>query len=243
MQQTAGVAEPNTAVDSPSDLNTCDVWDNLAFDPVLTDADTSYRRQATTETPAHSQGTRTIGPIPIEDQIIALPSNGNTSNIFRALEIRHRISVAEEQLNHIRNLIAEKSFQFSHVIRVSPRKGVTTRSRAVVRKLNNQIAEHCRFYARCRTSLLILSAEQSILSQFRVLNPEDVIGSTAVLKPNQPGSTNVKLSWIWQTSPRNILLYNGPLPGVGRDENDMAEDTTTMAEKTSSLLECLSIFF
>ena len=51
--------------------------------------------------------------------------------------------MASEQLHHIQNLIAEKSFQFSHLIRVSPHKAVTTRARAAVKKLNDQIAEHC----------------------------------------------------------------------------------------------------
>lgn len=153
------------------------------------------------------------------------------------------MSTAEEQLNHIRNLIAEKSFQFSHVIRVSPRKGVTTRARAAVRKLNNQIAEHCRFYSRCRSSLVILGAETSTLSQLKVLNPVDVIASTAVLNPNEPGSTRIKLSWIWQTSARNILQYGTPLSNVAEDDRNMPQDPTSMAEDLPSLLECTSLSF
>ena len=177
-----------------------------------------------------------IVPIPIEDQIIAMCSNGNTSTNYRNLEIKHRATMANEQLNHIRNLIAEKSFQFSHIIRVSPRKSITTRARGAVKKLSNQIAEHCWFYARCRASLLILGADESILSRFKVLNPVDIAGSTAVLKPNQPGLTKLKLSWIWQSTARNIITYAGHRPG------DLAEDLDAIADGPSSVLECMSMF-
>ena len=61
---------------------------------------------------------------------------------------------------------------------ISPCKRVTTRARSTVKKLNNHIAEHCRFYARCQSSLMILGAEPAILSHFKVLNPVDVVGST-----------------------------------------------------------------
>ena len=189
-QQVDSVAEPIANATIISISETADAWDDLAFDPVLAEADISTfnsepPRLATHSTPNISNDIR---PVPIEDQVIALCSNGNTSNAYRNLEIRHRILMASEQLHHIRNLIAEKNFQFSHVIHVSPRKAVTTRARAAVKKLNNQIAEHCRFYAHCQSSLLVLQADQSILSQFRVLNPGDIVGSTAILKPNQPGS-------------------------------------------------------
>ena len=233
MQQEAGVAEPNAPIISSSEIS--DAWDDLAFDPVLPDADTtpisfvpepvSFQRQRS-HNPKHD-----IGPAPIEDQIIALCSNGNISANYRNLELSHRISSAEDQLNQIRNLIAEKSFQFSHVIRISPRKRVTTRARSAVKKLNNQIAEHCRFYARCRSSLVILGAEPAILSHFKVLNPVDVVGSTAVLNPNLPGSTKIKLSWIWQSSARNILAYTGlTTPDTADDQNTPANDFPTLLE-------------
>jgi hypothetical protein len=226
VQQNAGVAEPNTSILGTSD--SVDVWDDLAFDPVSPGDELG-------PTSSHSaqNNTRPITPVSIEDQLIAIPSNGNTSNVYRDLEITHRIKKADEELNNIRNLIAEKSFQFSHVIRVSPRKGVTTRSRAVVKKLNNQIAEHCRMYTRCRSCLLILGAESSILSHFQVLNPLDVSGSTAIINANEPGSTCIKLSWIWQTSARHIFGLTGL--------NDLLADDTP--SNRTSLIECMSFQF
>ena len=165
-----------------------------------------------------------IGPAPIEDQIIALCSNRNISANYCNLELSHCISSAEDQLNQIQNLIVEKSFQFSHVIHISPCKRVTMRARSAVKKLNNKIVKHCCFYARCRSSLMILGAELVILTHFKVLNPVNVIRSTAVLNPNLPGSTKIKLSWIWQSSARNILAYTGLMI------LDMANDFLTLLE-------------
>jgi hypothetical protein len=107
---------------------------------------------------------------------------------------------AETHLNRIRDLIAEKSFQYSHVIRVSPRKGVNTHSRAAVKKLNLQISIHCRFYTQCWSRLETLGADPATLQQFRKLTTDDVKASTAIVNPNEPGSTQLKLSWIWQTA-------------------------------------------
>ena len=149
MQQEAGVAEPNAPIISSSEIS--DAWDDLAFDPVLPDANTtpiSFVPEPVSFQPSRNPK-HDIGPAPIEDQIIALFFNGNISANYRNLELSHHISSAEDQLDQIQNLIAEKSFQFSHVICISPCKRVTMRARSTVKKLNNQIAEHCRFYARC----------------------------------------------------------------------------------------------
>ena len=229
LQQKAAVAKPNAPnITSSSDM--ADQWDDFAFDPVPISAETIPSTSDATPVPPRNPS-EVIGPVPIEDQVIALPSTGNTSDIYRNLEIAHRMSTAEDLLNQIRNLIADKSFQFSHVIRVSPRKGVTTRARAAVKKLNNEIAELSRFYTRCRASLLVLVEDPSIISQFKVLNPTDVAGSTAILNPNQPGSTSLKLSWIWQNSARNILDFA------------RLNESTPLAEDIPSLLECMYVKF
>ena len=72
LQQVAGVAEPNATIISISE--TADTWDDLAFDPVLTEADISTfnsepPRLATHSTPNISND---IGPVPIEDQVILM---------------------------------------------------------------------------------------------------------------------------------------------------------------------------
>ncbi|KAF8801026.1 hypothetical protein BYT27DRAFT_7227064 [Phlegmacium glaucopus] len=178
-------------------------WDKIANEPVPISPETIIQSAPAPALPSPSMDRNTsasIGPLPIEEQLLCLPSNGNVSAVHRELELSHRISLANHYLNGLQNLIVEKSFQFSHVIRVSQRKGVTTRSRASVKKLNLDIAVHCRMYAHCRAWLIALGANAATQSRLRVLTIGDVQASTAVINPNEPGSTKLKLSWIWQTA-------------------------------------------
>jgi hypothetical protein len=184
----AGVVELHTntrPVQEPLSM-----WDEIVNEPVPGGPNT----EVAIDEPAST------GPIQIEDQIIPLPSNGNVGPEYAPLELSHRISQADHHLNRIRDLIAEKSFQFSHVIRVAPRKAVNTRSRAEVKKINLQISVHCRLYTQCRARLINLGAPPETTNRFQILTTADVMASTAVINPNEPGSTQLKLSWIWQSS-------------------------------------------
>lgn len=160
---------------------------------------------------------------PIENQIIALPSNGNVSREHQGTELPFRIQQARRHLSRIRELIADKSFQYSHVIRVVRRTGVTTRSRATIKKLNAQIALHCHIYARARARLLILGADPSITRNLKILTPEDIKASTAIVNPNVEGSTTLELSWIWQGS-------QGHRFGLTREIDEAEADPSTMLE-------------
>lgn len=239
-QQLADVADEirfNVPISDASDI-----WDELWLDKTPTD-NTSDNTQVTQDSasyrPADSapnSSSSASSSHPIEDHIIAFPSNGFANSAFRDLELAHRISRADDLLIHIRNLVVEKSFQFSHVIRVSPRKGVTTRARATIKKLNNEIADLGRMYSRCRSCILLLSEDLSVSSRFKALLPADVAGSTAILNPNEPGSTTIKLSWIWQTSSRHLVGF--------ADANDEVDTYAgERAETPASLLECMFFSF
>jgi hypothetical protein len=119
--------------------------------------------------------------------------------VSRSLEIDQRLKQAARILGDIRDLIADKSFQFSHVIRAAPRKGVKTRARSFITKLNQRIAYQCRIYSRCRLALVKLEAGEVVLTKYQILKIEDVSSSSALIDPNRPGSTKIALSWIWQT--------------------------------------------
>lgn len=166
-----------------------DMWDETEGESVTGTATMPDERPAATSTTPS-----------LEDQRIPLPSNGNVSGSYTKLELKHRIINAEYHLNRIRDLIAEKSCQYSHVIRASPRKGVNTRSRAQIKKLNLQISFHSRMYTQCRSRLERLGTEPATLNRLRKLTPDDVKASTAIVNPNEPGSTRLKLSWIWQSA-------------------------------------------
>lgn len=135
---------------------------------------------------------------PIESQPIILPSYGNTNGHVDA-EIKSWISQASKQLSNLRELIVTKSFQYSDVIRPAPRKSVVTRSRQLIQNINEQITYHSQVYMECRNRLQKLNAEPRIMKYFQVLKKEDVRSSTAILNPNIPGSTTLRLSWLWES--------------------------------------------
>ncbi|KAF8812648.1 hypothetical protein BYT27DRAFT_7013167, partial [Phlegmacium glaucopus] len=59
---------------------------------------------------------------------------------------------------------------------------------------------HCQVYSQCRAHVLALGAEPATQARLRLLRPDDVKASTAIINSNEPGSTQLKLSWIWQTA-------------------------------------------
>lgn len=139
-------------------------------------------------------------PILVERQVLALPSNGNVPASFAPTELARRTEQAASILNRLRNLIADKSFQYSHVIRDAPTKKVRTRAQTKVKSLNADIMVHCRMYSRCRARLVLLGADDLLLRKFQTLTKEDVKASSAVLNPNIPGGSRLRLSWLWRTS-------------------------------------------
>jgi hypothetical protein len=139
-------------------------------------------------------------PLP-EQRFIALPSNSGPRHVaHRAEELKLRITQAEKCLQALRDAIADKSFQYSHVIRVAARKSVNTRARATIARLNNKITYHARVYCRCRKAMAALDAGDAMLQKYQILLKEHLRSSAALLNPNEPGSTQVQLSWIWKTA-------------------------------------------
>lgn len=157
------------------------------------------------------ENTNTPGPIPmpvpdddegifVERRPLPLPSTClEAGHPLRAIELEFRKDQAACYLKALREVIAEKSFYYSHVIRMAPSKGVKTRARSVIAKLNEKIALYGRIYARCRMVMVLLGADDRTLATYRVLLREDLKASTAIRDPNQPGASSLRLSWIWQT--------------------------------------------
>jgi hypothetical protein len=116
----------------------------------------------------------------------------------KVAELTLRKRQASKLLKSLRDAIADKSFQYSHVIRVAPRKRVSNRARKMIIILNNSISFYCQAYNKCRSAMIRLDADERTLSKFKVLTRDDVKSSTALLNPNIPGSTQHRLSWIWQ---------------------------------------------
>jgi hypothetical protein len=137
---------------------------------------------------------------PPETRRLAMPSILiSCSTDHRKVELQLRVQQASKTLEALRDKIADKSFHYSHVIRVAPKKGVKTRARTIIAKLDQEINYHSHVYRRCRTAMARLGADDATLEQYQKLLKEHVKSSTALLNPNEPGSTRVRLSWIWQT--------------------------------------------
>jgi hypothetical protein len=138
--------------------------------------------------------------VPVESRTLPMPSTCNFPHPpHRAMELTLRARQAHRHLKALRGAIADKSFQYSHVIRVAPRKSVRTRAHSAITKLNNVISFHCRAYAKCRSAMVNLHANDDLLSKFQALSKNDVKCSTALKDPNTPGSSTLRLSWIWKT--------------------------------------------
>jgi hypothetical protein len=184
--------------------------ENLAaFDNLDETADAATGNDIADATAAHEIGPPVTGTngsataldiVPPESRRISMPSIWeSTDNIYRAVELILRMLQADKTLQALRDTIADKSFQYSHVIRVAPRKAVNTRARGAISKLNSLIIYYSRVYEQCRAAMVRLGADNSILDKYKSLRKDDLKSSTALLNPNEPGSTRVQLSWIWQT--------------------------------------------
>ncbi|KAF8057043.1 hypothetical protein FPV67DRAFT_1677798 [Lyophyllum atratum] len=140
-----------------------------------------------------------VGPPPPESVLLPLPSAlvDNTSPL-REVELSLRQTHVDKLLHDLREAIAEKSFLYSHVVRVAPRKNVRTRSRTTILKIDQSIAGLSAAYTKSRAVFERLGAPSSTFEKYKILDKDDVKGSTAILDPNIPGSTRQRLSWIWQ---------------------------------------------
>ena len=138
--------------------------------------------------------------IPVEDRQLPLPSYQNAAHSIATVELRLRHQQADELLESLRVTIADKSFQYSHVIRVAPRKSVKTRARSTIAKLNEKIAANSIAYRRCREAMERLGAGSDSLLKFQRLDRSDVKASSALVDPNHAGASTLRLSWIWHNN-------------------------------------------
>ena len=170
----------------------------------------------------------------IEGIILHMPSNRNVPQQFRPTELVLRKEQASNELNCLRGLIADKSFQYSHVIRNAPTKKVRTWAQTKVKTLDTEILFHCRLYSRCRSRLILLGADADTMHKFQTLNKEHIKASSAVLNPNIAGSTRLQLSWLW----RSLYMARDPIAVNEHSADADADADADFAQDPTSLLEC-----
>ena len=165
--------------------------------------------------------------LPPERIPLHLPSSYNTNTTahpFRQAELGLRVKQATRYLAALRDAIAQKSFQYSHVLRSAPSKGARTRSRTAIIRITDQVSHYSKVYCRARAALARLGADETTLTRFKVLTRDDVKASTAILDPNMPGSSSIRLSWIWETGPR----ISGSAPDAIRECKQPSGYTTLL---------------
>lgn len=186
---------------TPAPLNISDEEDDLSDD-----GDNESDGETDGELDEDNDDLESIGdneddhlPVPVEYQVIPLPSRIPDSDAAdRSIELAVRRQKAEHLLGKVREAVADRSFQYSHIIRKAPTKGVKTRARTKVISQAVHLTDLARQYNRSRDTMKGLGALEADLKWYRRLEKSDLKASTAILNPNMPGSTTRHVGWIWQ---------------------------------------------
>jgi len=146
-----------------------------------------------------------------EARPIYLPSTcAGMHSGLRAMEVTMRTEQANRALHLLRDNIANKSFHYSHVLRIAPNQGVRTRARTEIVALSKAIAFQGRIYSRSRAALIRLEAPAAVLKMYQPLQKDHIKCTTAIRNPNLPGSTTQRLSWIWRIGEAADIPDNSP---------------------------------
>jgi hypothetical protein len=137
--------------------------------------------------------------VPVEYQVVPVPSRVPDSDRSDCLtELQVRTQNAHRLLVKVREAVADRSFQYSHIIRKAPTKGIKTRARTKAMSQAVTLTDLARQYNRSRDTMRRLGAPEADLRRYQKLEKSDLKSSTAILNPNMPGSTTRKVGWIWQ---------------------------------------------
>jgi hypothetical protein len=121
-----------------------------------------------------SQPSDTMETIRPETRPLIIPSTSlPLDHPLCKLELDLRQHQANRYINALQEVIADKSFQYTNIIRGANRKSVVTRARSAILKLNYKIQFYAKVYCRCRAALIRLGADKQILERFRNLTRED----------------------------------------------------------------------
>ena len=133
-------------------------------------------------TPAHSNATAP-NVFPVEWQLLTIPSNGNVLGNLCELELHHRTKQARRQVDWLQDIVANISFQDSHVVCGAIRKTVWTTAQKHTKSLHRDLILHARIYTHCRSQLMALDCDERWLQIFwKLINPASQY-SRIVLSP------------------------------------------------------------
>lgn len=175
-----------------------------------------------------------------ENHILLLPSKGNVQPGYAAEETQLREDQANRHLEQIRELIVEKSLHFTNFLQNANKRAIQTRSRRRVNDVAHLLDYHCKVYNHSRKVIEDLNPQSSVLKALRPLQRSDLNSSSALLLPNERGSTKIvlSLSWIWRS---RVIQRTGMAPPTG-DTSDDPEAVKECKCLSSAAAACLLIF-
>lgn len=118
-------------------------------------------------------------------------------------ELMLRKGQANDSLAGVRESLGEKSFLFRHDLRLANSKVRKTKAWSRLLTVNKKVNEHRWVYNKCRSAMIRLGAEESVLETYKELTREDCKVSTAVIMPNAPGQRDATLAWFWKLPNQN----------------------------------------
>ncbi|PPQ94598.1 hypothetical protein CVT25_010606 [Psilocybe cyanescens] len=151
-----------------------------------------------------------------ERQTLSLPSNFNVPQRFASAELELRKNQARNNIRRIRDIVANISFLYRYVVRTGNCTSIWNDGQKKVKSLNHAKILHTRIYSACRSRLIALKCEHEFLNIFRELTRNDLKPSTAIWKPNVPGSSKIELPWIWMTGRWHLLNNSGAAADTDR---------------------------
>lgn len=141
-----------------------------------------------------------------ETTVLPLPSSvpediqGHIRQTLLKHELQLRRGQANDCLQALRLAIGQKSFLYREGIRPASRKSIMLKSKSSVVALSAHISLQCQIYSRTRSAMISLGISANELENvYQVISKDDVQTSTKVVRPNDPGHSQDKLSWIWTT--------------------------------------------
>ena len=109
-----------SASNGPPSLINTEVLDPAAFDDLDDEGPSNDSIDDSESTQTAAAPAADLPQLP-EDRQIALPSNSGLGDPgYCEIELGLRVTQADKSLQALRDAIADKSFQYSHVIRVAP---------------------------------------------------------------------------------------------------------------------------
>ena len=139
-----------------------------------------------------------------EIQLLPLPSSkkitGNSTNALRELaelQLQLEQGQANDALHKVRLAIGHKSFLYRHKLRHAPNYDSRTRSSKDIRAFSSVVTQHADVYMGCRSAMVALGADVTLLNKYQELKRPDLKTDTHILLGHERGTRNSRLSWIW----------------------------------------------